>query len=80
MVNFGPLLASLGHPAHFNGFCVLACYCMALWQWASGRSRPRRHCVWWGPAPQKGHGPFNVRPMSIMAKRRSSQLLLLCDS
>jgi len=40
--------------------------------WYGGRSRPRRHCVRWGPSShtRKGHRPApNFRPMSVVAKR-----------
>jgi len=56
-------------------------YIFALWPnnwmdqdaiWYGVRSRPRPHCVIWGPSlPQKsGHSPYpNFRPMSVVAKR-----------
>jgi len=45
--------------------------------WYGGKPRPRRHCVRWGlSCPLKGAEPPNFRPMSIVANRRPSQLLL----
>ena len=41
--------------------------------WYGGRSRPRRHCVIWGPSnpsPERGPSPLpNFWPMSIVPKR-----------
>jgi len=39
--------------------------------WYEGRPQPRRLCVRCGPSPspQKGTGPTNFRPTSIVAKR-----------
>jgi len=41
--------------------------------WYGGRPQPRRLCVRFGPssrpAPQKGSGAPNFRPMSVVAKR-----------
>jgi len=39
--------------------------------WQGGRTRPRRHCVRWGPSSRlKGaQPPPNFRPMSTVAKR-----------
>ena len=53
------------------------CYVGVLWPngwtdqdetWHAGRTRPWPHCVRWGPspAPRKGGGAPNFRPMSIM--------------
>jgi len=45
------------------------------------RPRRRRYCVTWGlasssPPKKRGRHSLNIRPMSIVAKRRPSQLLL----
>jgi len=36
--------------------------------WYGGRSRPRRHCVRWGPRSPKGHSPL-IFGSSVVAKR-----------
>jgi len=58
-------------------------YCMwpNVWMdqdatWYGGRPPPRQHCVRWGPAPPKRDTAPNLRPMSVVANGRPSQLLL----
>ena len=44
--------------------------------WYGGRPRPRRHCVRWGPAPQKSGTPLIFGPYLLWPNGRPSQLLL----
>jgi len=61
----------LSCPVGLWRWCIVAKWWMHQNEtWHGDTTRPRRHCVRWGPSyPLKGAQPPNFQPMSVVAKR-----------